>query len=128
MKNTVLQEELTVELASLDIVDQTIQEIVSTHTKELNRIEKAAIMSLLVQLYGGCENIFKRVCKFHHIPLPHGDTSHQHLAHYFSETDNRPFPQLPIFILTPQLCNLQPYGDFVMPQFMVIHICLKLKV
>ncbi len=52
-----LREQLTVELASLDIVDTTLREIADlVEEGSLTQIERAAAFSLLLQLYGGFEH------------------------------------------------------------------------
>ena len=103
-----LREQLHVELASLDIVDGTMHTIIQRHERGeiTDNIDKAAIFSLLIQLYGGFEHIFKRICKFYRVPLPVGEDSHQQLIQRFIvSTEKREYPILPILIpdalLTP---------------------------
>jgi predicted nucleotidyltransferase len=114
MDNRDLREQLTVELASLDIVAATFTTIPHAGTdNSLSYIESAAIFSLCIQLYGGFENILKRVCKFYHVPLPIGEDSHQQLMSRFMATEaEREYPALPILIptsLTSPLTTLRRF-------------------
>lgn len=109
-----LREQLTVELASLDIVDTTLREIADlVEEGSLTQIERAAAFSLLLQLYGGFEHIFKRIHKFYGIALPVGEDSHQQLMSRFVAARARDtYPQLPILIPQPLLAPLTTLRRF----------------
>jgi hypothetical protein len=45
--------------------------------------ENAAAAAFLAQFYNGIENILKRICRCHNVPLPTGDTWHTVLFQRF---------------------------------------------
>jgi hypothetical protein len=66
-----LHEQITVELASLDIVEATLLELVEQRANRvLTPIERAAVFSLLIQLYGGFERLFENSIFCHFFPHP----------------------------------------------------------
>ena len=48
----------------------------------------------MAQFYGGVENILKRICRFHSIPIPRGDTWHVDLFNMFCDPPMSPLPLL----------------------------------
>ena len=56
--------------------------------------EKTAAATFLAQFYTGIENILKRICRFHNIELPHGETWHIELFKRFCEPPHSPLPAL----------------------------------
>jgi hypothetical protein len=100
MTLTDLREQTSVELASLDGVNATLLTIVQQcEGRKATDIERAAVFSLLIQLYSGFEHIFKRICKFYHVPIPTGDDSHQRLmSRFIASQAEREYPVLPILI------------------------------
>lgn len=49
---------------------------------------------LVAQFYNGVENILKRICKYHGVPLPEGPNSHAELFKRFYEPTTPPLPLL----------------------------------
>lgn len=89
-----LQEEITLEL---DWLQTTVNEVLSLG-KEIGNAEptireKTAAAAFLSQFYNGLENILKRICRFHEVSLPHGDTWHIDLFQYFCNPPRQPLPE-----------------------------------
>ena len=90
-----LRAEIDIELES---VGKVLMELSSLHTDIGNRQptvrEKTAAATFLAQFYGGIENILKRICKFHKVPLPMGDSWHLDLFERFCTPPYGPLPDL----------------------------------
>lgn len=90
-----LQEEIDIEL---ELIDTVVGEIASLRRDVGNREptlrEKTAAAAFLAQFYGGIENILKRICRFHSLPLPIGDSWHSDLFRRFCHPPSEPLPLL----------------------------------
>jgi len=95
MTATELREEIAIELEALDA---TVQELVAVRhdvaLREPTVREKTAAAAFLAQFYSGIENILKRICHFHVVPLPTGETWHVDLFKRFCSPSYRPLPAL----------------------------------
>ncbi len=80
-----LREEIAVELQA---IEATVAELMALSRDLTDRSptvrEKTAAAAFLAQFYGGVENILKRICAYHSVPLPTGDTWHVELFQRFS--------------------------------------------
>ena len=99
--------------AELESLEQAVFEIESIRSDFKNSTpnarELAATGLFLSNLYGGIENILKRIAQFHDIPLPVGPNWHIELIHLFS-TDGQ--PELPTLIDFTLSAELAPYRRF----------------
>jgi hypothetical protein len=90
-----LREEIDIELS---LMENTVHELVALQRDLVERQptirEKTAASAFLAQFYGGMENILKRICRFHNIPLPQGDTWHLDLFNMFCDPLTPPLPLL----------------------------------
>ncbi|MDW7712603.1 MAG: hypothetical protein SCH98_19230 [Deferrisomatales bacterium] len=85
MKVAELQEEVAVELALLEAtVSEAVALMRDVGLGEATVRERTAAAAFLAQFYGGVENILKRLCRFHGVALPVGETWHVDLLRYFS--------------------------------------------
>lgn len=90
-----LREEINIEL---ELIEDTMRELSSLRkdvgTREPSIREKAAAAAFMAQFYGGVENILKRICRFHAVPVPAGDTWHADLFKRFCTPSQEPLPAL----------------------------------
>jgi len=95
MRPEELREEIAIEL---ELMDATIQELLALQRdaaeRELTIREKTAAAAFLAQFYNGAENIFKRISRFHAVPLPTGATWHVDLFKRFCFPPQEPLPTL----------------------------------
>jgi hypothetical protein len=76
---------------TLDDLKQ-IQDIITT--RELTVFERSGVALMLSSFYNGVENILKRLCKYHDIPLPKTETWHLDLFKRFCEPPMKPLPRI----------------------------------
>ena len=90
-----LREEVKIEL---DLMKDTVHELVSLQNDVMGKSptvrERAAAGAFLAQFYGGVENILKRICRFHSVPIPRGETWHVDLFNMFCYPAMSPLPLL----------------------------------
>lgn len=95
MKASTLREEISIEL---ELIESTLRELSSLRNDVVKREptvrEKTAAAAFLAQFYGGIENILKRICHFHAVAIPTGDTWHIDLFKRFCEPGYKPLPGL----------------------------------
>lgn len=95
MKDSTLREEISIEL---ELIESTLRELSSLRNDVVKREptirEKTAAAAFLAQFYGGIENILKRICHFHAVAIPTGDTWHIDLFKRFCEPGYKPLPGL----------------------------------
>jgi hypothetical protein len=105
-----LRQEIAVELEALEM---TVNELLALHQDVAHREptvrENAAAAAFLAQFYGGIENILKRICRYHHVPLPTGETWHTELFQRFCSP---PRTDLPLLFDGPLAAALAPYRRF----------------
>jgi len=110
MKPEALREEVAIETERLAA---TICELTALgHDlagREPTLREKAAAAVFLAQFYTGIENILKRICHFHNVPLPGGETWHIELFKLFCAPVYAPLPEL---FDTPLATALAPFRKF----------------
>jgi len=110
MRPEELREEIAVEL---ELMDATVQELLALQRdaaeRELTVREKTAAAAFLAQFYNGVENIFKRISRFHAVPLPTGDTWHVDLFKRFCFPPQEPLPAL---LDDPLASDLAPFRKF----------------
>lgn len=91
MKDSTLREEISIEL---ELIESTLRELSSLRNDAVKREptirEKTAAAAFLAQFYGGIENILKRICRFHAVPVPTGDTWHIDLFKRFCAPAYKP--------------------------------------
>jgi hypothetical protein len=82
-----LRDEVSIELT---LLEATVREAVDLRrdVRERNATvrEKTAAAAFLAQFYSGVENILKRLCRFHGVNLPSGETWHVELFQRFCAT------------------------------------------
>lgn len=75
-----LREEIAIEIQAIEM---TLAELMALGRDVADRLptvrEKTAAAAFLAQFYNGVENILKRICNYHSLPLPTGDTWHVEL-------------------------------------------------
>ncbi len=90
-----LREEIVVELEAMEM---TVSELLALQQDMVEREptvrENTATAAFLAQFYNGLENILKRICHFHGVPLPTGETWHIELFQRFSAPADPGLPQL----------------------------------
>ena len=95
MKSEELGEEINIEL---ELIETVLKELLNLYKEVLDNepsvTEKTAAATFLAQIYGGIENILKRINRFYNIPLPTGDTWHIDLFIRFCEPPYKPLPML----------------------------------
>ncbi|MBI5970437.1 MAG: hypothetical protein HY884_04720 [Deltaproteobacteria bacterium] len=95
MRPAELREEIDIEL---ELLESTVRELTTLRHEVSEREptvrEKTAAGAFLAQFYAGIENILKRVCHFHGIAVPSGDTWHIDLFKYFCKHGYNPLPIL----------------------------------
>jgi hypothetical protein len=95
MKLSELKEETAIEF---QLIETVVKEIKALQIEVAGRNpmvrEKTAASAFLAQFYGGIENILKRICKYHNVPLPTGDTWHTELFRCFCDPPKQPLPLL----------------------------------
>ena len=111
MKAEGLREEIAIETERLA---STIRELTALghdlFEREPTLREKAATAVFLAQFYTGIENILKRICHFHNVPLPGGETWHIELFKLFCAPAYAPLPEL---IDTQLATALAPFRKFL---------------
>jgi hypothetical protein len=81
--------EILLELSLLDHVAQQIESLgKDAEEGRFGERDTLAAVTVMMNLYNGIENIFKRTCRFRGIPLPAGGETHRELLSLFSESDS----------------------------------------
>jgi hypothetical protein len=104
-----LREEIAIELEAMEkVVDEllALQRDVAHKTPTIR--EKTAGAAFLAQFYYGLENILKRICVYHDIPMPVGPNWHVDLFQYFTSLH----PTLPHLFDEELASQLAPYRRF----------------
>jgi hypothetical protein len=105
-----LREEIAVELEALET---TVNELLALQKDVAHREptvrKKAAAAAFLAQFYNGVENILKRICRYHDVPLPAGETWHVELFQRFCSP---PHANLPLLFDETLAAALAPYRRF----------------
>ncbi|MBI4582534.1 MAG: hypothetical protein HY717_00680 [Planctomycetes bacterium] len=105
-----LEKEVTIEF---ELMESTVKELVSllkdVGEREPTIREKTAAAAFLAQFYNGVEHIMKRICRYHGVDLPTGDTWHSELFKRFCSPGFKP---LPILLGKSLASNLAPYRNF----------------
>ena len=105
-----LNEDIAFELDSLET---TVNELLTLQQDVAHREptvrENAAAAAFLAQFYNGIENILKRICRYHNVPLPTGETWHTELFQRFCSPRQ---PDLPLLFDGPLAAALAPYRRF----------------
>ncbi len=95
MKHEELRKEIDIEL---ELLESTLKELAALRNdvdeREPTVREKTAAGAFMAQFYGGIENILKRICHFHGIAVPVGDTWHIDLFKHFCKLGYDPLPML----------------------------------
>lgn len=95
MKTEELWEEINIEL---EFIETTVQELLALQNdlagREPTVREKTAAAAFLAQFYTGIENILKRICRFHAVPLPTSANWHVDLFKRFCLPPDEPLPCL----------------------------------
>jgi hypothetical protein len=105
-----LREEIAVELEALEIVvTELLQLEHDVAHREPTIRENAAAAAFLAQFYNGVENILKRICRHHNVPLPTGATWHTELFRLFCSP---PHADLPLLFDGFLASALAPYRRF----------------
>ena len=95
MKTEQLREEIAIELHAIEL---TITELMALRYDvadgEPRVRDTTAAAAFLAQFYNGIENILKRICVYHAVPLPAGETWHVELFQLFCEPADAPLPSL----------------------------------
>lgn len=90
-----LKEEISIEI---QLMESTVRELIVLNADvsgiEPTVREKTAAAAFLAQFYGGIENVLKRISKYHHVPLPTGDTWHVELFKQFCAPPKGALPLL----------------------------------
>lgn len=90
-----LREEIDVEVEAIEKVIGELSELRrDVENREPTVREKTAAGAFLAQFYSGIENILKRICRFHSIPMPTGETWHTDLFEFFCTPSKHPLPSL----------------------------------
>ena len=105
-----LREQIAVELEAMEL---TVSELLSLQQDVVHREatirENTAAAAFLAQFYNGLENVLKRICHFHNVPLPVGETWHVELFQRFVSPSH---PELPELFDTELAAYLAPYRRF----------------
>ena len=105
-----LREEVMLEIQAIEM---TLVELMALDRDLTNRSptvrEKTAAAAFLAQFYGGVENILKRICVYHSVPIPTGDTWHIELFQRFCLPGH---PPLPVLFEQSLAADLAPYRRF----------------
>lgn len=105
-----LREEVMLEIQAIEM---TLVELMALERDVANRSptvrEKTAAAAFLAQFYGGVENILKRICVYHSVPIPTGDTWHIELFQRFCLPGH---PPLPVLFEQSLAADLAPYRRF----------------
>jgi hypothetical protein len=105
-----LREEIAVELEALQTtVDELLALQQDVAHREPTVRENAAAAAFLGQFYNGIENILKRICRYHDVPLPAGETWHTELFQRFCSPA---YAYLPVLFDGPLAAALAPYRRF----------------
>lgn len=105
-----LGEEIAVELEALETtVDELLALQQDVAHREPTVRENAAAAAFLAQFYNGIENILKRICHYHNVPLPKGETWHTELFQRFCSPA---YADLPLLFDGPLAAALAPYRRF----------------
>jgi hypothetical protein len=105
-----LREEIAIELEALEtIVNELLALQQDVAHREPTVREKAAAAAFLGQFYNGIENILKRICRYHNVPLPTGETWHTELFRRFCSPA---YADLPLLFDEPLAAALAPYRRF----------------
>ena len=105
-----LREAIEIEL---DAIQVTVNELIALQRDVLHREptvrEQTAAAAFLAQFYNGVESILKRICLYHDVPLPTGETWHVDLFKRFCSPGDPNLPQL----FNDELASaLSPYRRF----------------
>jgi hypothetical protein len=110
MKPEELREEVSIELEAIESILQELSALrKDVAEREPTVREKTAAATFMAQVYGGIENILKRICYFNSIPLPTGDTWHTDLFKRFCVPAYKSLP--PLFDESLALA-MAPYRKF----------------
>ncbi|MDA1140817.1 MAG: hypothetical protein O3B01_19805 [Planctomycetota bacterium] len=90
-----LKEQIAIELESIEDTLREL-ELLRRESSQESRSKRdiAAAGLFLANFYGGIENIFKRICRFHGVALPSGDNWHAVLFETFCNTSEEGLPGL----------------------------------
>jgi hypothetical protein len=109
-----LREEIALELGH---IETTVAEALSLRddvgARDASNREKTAAAAFLAQFYGGTQNILKRLCRYHGVPLPFGDTWHIDLFQRFCAPAAAPLPVLFDAILAPAFSGYRKFRHVV---------------
>jgi hypothetical protein len=109
-----LREEVSIDL---EFMATTVVELMSLYheveSREPTNRERAAAAIFLSQFYNGVENILKRICRYHEIPLPSGESWHIDLFNRFRDAAQRSLPVLFDDDLALQLSKFRKFRHFV---------------
>jgi hypothetical protein len=88
----------------LNALDHVIAMVIYLHRKNedgtFDEESRYAAASAIQNLYGGIENIFKRLHRYYGLALPYGEASHQELLERFTQMQGLPIgsSSLPVLI------------------------------
>ena len=109
-----LREEVEIEL---DLMKDTVRELILLQKDVMGKCptvrEKTAAGAFLAQFYGGVENILKRICRFHSVPIPKGNTWHADLFYMFCNPPKSPLSILFNEELKPKLAPFRKFRHVV---------------
>jgi hypothetical protein len=114
-----LHKDISLEIESLDRIITAVERLSErTISGEFTDDDLFIAAAIILNLYNGIENILKRICKTHNIPLPKTDDWHITLMTWFVEQALRTFPVLPILIRRGDTISMTALRKF---RHIVIH-------
>lgn len=110
MKPEELRKEIDIEL---ELLESTLTELAALRNdvdeREPTVREKTAAGAFLAQFYEGIENILKRVCHFHGVPIPVGDSWH---IDFFKRFCKPGYSHLPVLFDESLASGMSPFRKF----------------
>ncbi len=74
MSPELLREEISIELESIETIVRELQSLNSDVGTRQATVRERTAAAFLAQFYNGIENILKRICRYHNVSLPTGET------------------------------------------------------
>jgi hypothetical protein len=116
MKSQRLREDISIEFEQMQATIAVIEVYHRSQASQaMESMAKAGAALSLVNIYNGMENIFKRIVKFYHVPLPVGGSTHAELFELFcTDTHHSLLPVLISDTIRPQCIALRKMRHYVM--------------
>lgn len=113
-----LKSQIQIEFAQIEKVGAELQNLANEMGDSEPRLrDKAAAGAFLAQIYGGLENVLKRILRYNQVELPKGEDWHMQLLRVFRKGENKSVPNLLDDSLQAQLAPYRKFRHVVMHSY-----------